>query len=174
AAEARDPGQRGVDVVDAERDMGQPGLVHGPLTVGRITGSVEVEQLQHEPVALQVGRRHAERRVEPQQLARQVVGRMDLAQEREPEQLLVEATRPGDVGHALPDVVEHAHAFAAILNGGHHGGDTLSSMVDGSTGRRSFEAWYTAKHSCSARMAISPVISGCVPSSSPSTNALDM
>src|SRR5437660_1288557 len=75
---------------------------------------------------------------------------------------------------AVRIVDEHAHAFAAILNGGHHGGDTLSSMVDGSTGRRSFEAWYTAKHSCSARMAISPVISGCVPSSSPSTNALDM
>ena len=61
----------------------------------------EVQQLEHEAVADEVARGHAERRREPHELRRELVGRVDLAVEREPEQLAVEALRPFEIGHAL-------------------------------------------------------------------------
>src|SRR5829696_259487 len=66
----------------------------------------EVQQLEHETVAPQVTRGHAERRWQPQQLRRQVIGRLDLPFHREAEQLDVEALRPFEFHHALAHVVE--------------------------------------------------------------------
>src|SRR5690348_17387032 len=66
-----------------------------------------MEQFEHEPVAPQVRRGHPERRREAEELGREVVGRVDLAFEREPEQLDVETLRAFEVAHALPDMVEH-------------------------------------------------------------------
>src|SRR5205807_149996 len=95
---------------DRQRDVREPGLVHDALGPARVAGPVEVQQLEHEAVAPEVDSGHPERRVEAQEPARRVVGWLELALEREPEQLLVEAARAIQVGDALTDVVERARA----------------------------------------------------------------
>ena len=65
-----------------------------------------MQQLEHQPVAPEVGGGHPDGRFESQQAVGGLVGRLDLALEREAEQLLVEATGTREVRHALAHVVE--------------------------------------------------------------------
>ena len=105
-----------VDVLDTHREVRQPGLVQRarPERLGLTLGRV-VQELEHEPVAHEIGRGQPERRRQPHQLGRQVVGGLDLAVEGEAEQLDVEPLRPFEIGDALPDVVERDSAHGGSL-----------------------------------------------------------
>ena len=91
APELRDPSAHVGDVA-AHRDVRQTGLVDGPVAARERHGAVarEVEELEHEAVALEVARRHAERGAQPQQPGRRIVRWPELTLEAEAEQLLVE------------------------------------------------------------------------------------
>ena len=99
--------QRRGDVVDRQRDVREAGLVHRPRAerLGLARGG-EVQELEHEAVAHEIGGGHPERRRQRHELRRALVGRVDLALEREAEQLAVEPLRPLEVGDALAHVVE--------------------------------------------------------------------
>src|SRR5207248_6637523 len=122
-----------VDILHRHRDVGEPRLVHHPLAVRRIAGAVEMQELEHEPVAPEVDGRHGDGWLEPQEAVGVLVGRLDLALERETEQLLVETTGTLEVGDALAHVVErdvvgHGRSLRARVGGGR--GGYQSHMAD--------------------------------------------
>jgi hypothetical protein len=102
---------RARDVVDADRHVGETGLVHDPLAVGQRCGARtgEVQELEHEAVAPEVARGHADGHVQAQQPVRRLVVQRDLAPQLEAQHLDVEGAAAFQVRDALPDVVEDAH-----------------------------------------------------------------
>ena len=118
------------------------------LTVGGV-----VQQLQDETVADEVARRHRERRREPHELGRALVGRVDLALEREPEQLAVEALRPFEIGDALA-----RHLRAVRLNT--TPSLTVPILARASLGRHAFaaEVAVVAREAAAGREVEPPVV----------------
>ena len=87
--------------------MRQAHLVHDALGPGVDFAFRVVEKFEHQTVSNQVGRVQADRLLELQKLVRAVVGRLEFPPELEPEQTLVEATRPLAICDAQPDMVEN-------------------------------------------------------------------
>ena len=104
-AELGDPRDDPLEIA-AQRHVRESGIVHRSRGVRTSRCSREVQELEHEPVALEVERGHAQRGLEPEQADGGVVGRLQLTDLLELEELDVEAPCPGQVGDALTHVIE--------------------------------------------------------------------